>query len=154
MNLSPFGSGISINDETAEKLEIVWTEFIRKPRISRDNIFPEEAETERIFSEGAVKTVTVNYYERDSQAREVCINHFGLRCRVCKMDFEETYGDIGKGFIHVHHLKPLHEIGKEYKLKPLDDLRPVCPNCHAMLHKRKPAYSIEESVEKLGNLKA
>src|SRR5437879_4518469 len=93
-------------------------------------------EPKGIIASGWVRTSTVNYYERDSQAREVCINHFGLRCRVCKMDFEETYGDIGRGFIHVHHLKPLHEIGKEYKLKPLDDLRPVCPNCHAMLHKR------------------
>jgi 5-methylcytosine-specific restriction protein A len=50
------------------------------------------------------------------------------------MDFEETYGQLGRGFIHVHHIVPIATIGKEYKLDPVNDLVPVCPNCHAMLH--------------------
>jgi hypothetical protein len=30
----------------------------------------------------------------------------------------------------------------------INDLIPVCPNCHAMIHRRKPAaYSIEEVKE-------
>ena len=53
---------------------------------------------------------------------------------------------MGKNFIHVHHIKPLSEIDKEYKINPIQDLRPVCPNCHAMLHKKVPAYSIEEII--------
>ncbi len=152
MNWSPFGSGISINDEVAEKLEIVWAEFIGRPRINRADVFPDEAETEQTFNEGSIKTVTVNYYERDRQGRDVCINHFGLNCVVCGFNFEERYGEVGKGFIHVHHLRPLSELGGEYQLSPIKDLRPVCPNCHAMLHKRKPAYSIEELIERLGKL--
>jgi 5-methylcytosine-specific restriction protein A len=59
------------------------------------------------------------------------------------------YGEIGKNFIHVHHVKPLSEIDEQYKINPIKDLRPVCPNCHAMLHKRKPAYSIEEIQDKI-----
>ena len=55
-----------------------------------------------------------------------------------------VYGKIGEGFIHVHHLLELSVIKKEYKVDPINDLRPVCPNCHAMLHRKKPAYSIEE----------
>ena len=35
-------------------------------------------------------------------------------------------------------------IGKEYLVYPKTDLVPVCPNCHSMLHKRKPAYSVQE----------
>ncbi len=54
------------------------------------------------------------------------------------------YGQIGEGFIHVHHLKPLSEIGQEYEVDPIEDLRPVCPNCHAMLHRKKPPYTIEQ----------
>ncbi|MFG3611289.1 hypothetical protein [Rummeliibacillus stabekisii] len=46
--------------------------------------------------------------------------------------------------MYVHHLKELHTIGESYEVEPIADLRPVCPNCHAILHKRKPAYSIEE----------
>jgi 5-methylcytosine-specific restriction protein A len=63
---------------------------------------------------------------------------------VCDFNFEAKYGEIGSGFIHVHHLTPLANIGKEYEVDSIRDLRPVCPNCHAMLHKKYPPYSIEE----------
>lgn len=106
-------------------------------------IYPDEIEDIDLF-EGAKKQVIVNKYERNSQAREECINTYGYKCIICKFDFEKIYGEIGKNFIHVHHIKPLSEINKQYKINPIEDLRPVCPNCHAMLHKRKSAYSIEE----------
>ena len=60
------------------------------------------------------------------------------------MDFKSIYGEIGDGFIHVHHLVDLSTIAAEYKVNPIRDLRPVCPNCHAMLHKTKPAMSISD----------
>jgi len=43
------------------------------------------------------------------------------------------------------HIGPttLAEIGKAYELDPIEDLRPVCPNCHAMLHRRQPALDID-----------
>ena len=59
-------------------------------------------------------------------------------------DFEAVYGGLGRGFIHVHHLVPVSTIGKEYKIDPIQDLRPVCPNCHSMLHKNNPPLTIEE----------
>lgn len=96
------------------------------------------------YREGASKTVTVNAYERSPQARKECIAHYGCRCSVCDFDFEKVYGEIGSGFIHVHHLKQIADIKEEYELDPIEDLRPVCPNCHAMLHKRRPSYSIDE----------
>jgi len=66
------------------------------------------------------------------------------------MEFEEVYGEIGIGFIHVHHLVPISEIGTSYKIDPVKDLIPVCPNCHAMIHKRKPIpYTVDEIKEKL-----
>lgn len=52
------------------------------------------------------------------------------------MNFFDFYGEIGEGFIHVHHLTPIHQIGKEYKVNYKEDLAPVCPNCHAMLHRK------------------
>lgn len=51
---------------------------------------------------------------------------------------EKQYGNIGKGFIHVHHLVPLSAIKQDYQLNPNTDLIPVCPNCHAMLHRTHP----------------
>ncbi len=59
-------------------------------------------------------------------------------------NFRKYYGPTGKNFIHVHHLKPLSEVKDEYEVNPEEDLRPVCPNCHAMLHKKNPLYEIEE----------
>ncbi len=111
---------------------------------STPGLLPDELDEMEEFYEGAVKSIKVNAFERDQKARNICIEHYGAKCEVCGMTFESRYGEVGKGFIHVHHLKPLSEIGAEYKVDPINDLRPVCPNCHAMLHMRKPPYSIDE----------
>ena len=96
------------------------------------------------FSEGKTKQVLVNSYERNNEAREKCIEHFGLNCQVCDFNFQENFGELGNNFIHVHHKVDIATIGKEYIVNPITDLIPVCPNCHSMLHKRKPSYTIEE----------
>lgn len=98
--------------------------------------------------EGAVVKVFVNRYERNRHARSECIAHYGSRCVVCGFDFEEFYGSLGKNKIHVHHLVPLSKIQNEYEVDPMLDLRPVCPNCHLIIHSRKKPLSIEE-VQKL-----
>jgi predicted HNH restriction endonuclease len=94
--------------------------------------------------EGAKRQITVNAYERNPAARKQCIAYYGSSCLVCDINFERVYGSLGKDYIHVHHLKPLSEIGEQYLVDPIVDLRPVCPNCHAILHKRNPPYTIEE----------
>ncbi len=84
--------------------------------------------------EGAKSRITVNRYERSQEAREQCLKAKGYSCSVCGMNFEKMYGNIGKEFIHVHHVVPISEIGQSYIVDPIHDLEPVCPNCHAMLH--------------------
>ncbi|MDE2677223.1 MAG: HNH endonuclease [Gemmatimonadota bacterium] len=96
------------------------------------------------YQEGDVQRVTVNRYERDPKARARCIDHHGLRCAVCDLSFEERYGDPGKGFIHVHHKRPLHRRRASKSVDPKTDLIPVCPNCHAMLHRHDPPYDVEQ----------
>lgn len=105
--------------------------------------YPELAPAEGTFPEGARMTVTVSAYERSAAARAVCIERHGTSCSVCGMNFETTYGPAGKGLIHVHHLRPLAAVGTEYQVDPVADLRPVCPNCHAMIHRGEPMHSIE-----------
>lgn len=107
-------------------------------------LFAEEVSNAGHFVEGAIRTVTVNSYERDQTARRFCIDHHGTICRVCGLDFESMYGEIGRGFIHVHHNKPLASLGREYIVDPINDLVPVCPNCHAMLHQKSPPFTIDE----------
>jgi 5-methylcytosine-specific restriction protein A len=96
------------------------------------------------LAEGAVRSVTVNAYERNRTARGLCIAHYGCDCQACGFDFRAVYGDLGRDYIHVHHIKPLAEVGAEYEVDPVADLRPVCANCHAMLHRREPPLTIEE----------
>ncbi|MBD1916733.1 MULTISPECIES: HNH endonuclease [Cyanophyceae] len=105
--------------------------------------FPGEIESKDYY-EGAVRKVFVNAYERDPEARKKCIDYHGLSCKVCNFNFGEEFGDLGRDFINVHHLKPLSEVGGEYQVDPIRDLLPVCPNCHAMFHRKEPALSIEE----------
>jgi len=137
-------SGVRIPDEVAIKLEIEWAKLLGKPPITNSiEILPQEIDENKYF-EGAVKQINVNIYERNPIARARCINHYGLNCHICGFNFQKVYGDLGIGFIHVHHLKPLSELNSKYELNPIKDLRPVCPNCHAIIHKRKPPYSIEE----------
>ncbi|OES30823.1 HNH endonuclease [Alteromonas macleodii] len=119
--------------------------YVTKPE--RIALPPEEVQYPEIYEEGATKKVSVNIYERNSEARRKCIAKYGYSCQVCEFDFEEKYGELGKEFIHVHHLVPLSDIKKEYKLNPTKDLVPVCPNCHAMLHKTQPPLLIEQLKE-------
>lgn len=103
---------------------------------------------ESSYPEGLKKTVTVTAVERNSAARAACIQHFGDRCQACKMHFEEYYGEIGHDFIHVHHRNPLAFSNGEYKVDPKRDLVPLCPNCHAMVHRTNPPMNVED-LEKL-----
>lgn len=112
--------------------------------VSRVVVFPEEISEPGKVVEGAKKSIVVNTYERDQKARQKCIGHWGCHCSVCGADFSRLYGELGRGFIHVHHLKPIAEIGEEYELDPINDLRPVCPNCHAMIHRSSPVLTIDE----------
>lgn len=120
----------SNSDNTSEKMEF---------------IYPEVVEDEQgIYYEGAKKQIVVNAYERNIVARQKCLDHFGYSCSVCNIDFAKVYGEIGKNFIHVHHLKEISEIGDTYIVDPIADLKPVCPNCHSMLHRRNPCFTIDE----------
>lgn len=114
--------------------------------LEHDGSLPGEIEDDKadLYTEGAVRSVQVNSYERDPKARRACLKHFGAVCQVCETDFVEEYGPAGDGIIHVHHRKALSEIGKSYQVDPKKDLVPVCPNCHAVIHRQNPAYTVEE----------
>lgn len=104
----------------------------------------EEFSSEESLVEGASFTVRVNAFERNPVARQKAINYYGTECVVCGFSFGTAYGNVADGYIHVHHLQALASIGEEYVVDPIKDLRPVCANCHAVIHMRQPLYSIEE----------
>ncbi|MCE4937472.1 HNH endonuclease [Aliivibrio fischeri] len=106
-----------------------------------DILLPEEVETD--FFEGAKKSIVVNKYERNHNAKIKCIEKYGTTCVICGFNSEDIYGVDAKNIIHVHHITPISELGCEYKIDPINDLRPVCPNCHAVIHRNNSCDDIE-----------
>jgi 5-methylcytosine-specific restriction protein A len=128
-----------------EVYEKHYQNFINRDKI----IYPDEAKLDEneIYFEGSIKIVQVNIYERNVAARQKCIEYYGYKCQICDFDFFKKYGQIGREFIHVHHKIELSSIRENYIVNPIEDLIPVCPNCHSMLHKKQPAYTIAELKE-------
>lgn len=147
------GFGVPVETKDTEPVTVVWATRAERRAISKakavettvtTGILAEEAIGSGPYIEGAVREITVNAYERSAKARRECIEHFGAVCQVCDFDFEKVYGEIGAGFIHVHHRIMLSEIGESYEVDPKKDLVPVCPNCHSMIHARAQPYTVEE----------
>ena len=102
----------------------------------------EELETEE---EGNAQSILVNRYERDPKNRQAAIEKHGVRCRGCGKEMAEVYGKIAKGYIHVHHVKPISTV--QGARPDIDDLVPLCPNCHAIVHLQTPPIPINRLKE-------
>lgn len=151
------GIGISQFQRASRITDRSCIEYIEAVFSGREDNDPDLLEPDgKSYYEGVLHQVTVNSYERDRKARQACISAHGTRCSVCGIDFGEMYGEIGRGFIHVHHTVPLNTIGKGYRVTPDTDLIPVCPNCHAMLHRGMDgeARSVEELKAALENMRS
>lgn len=109
----------------------------------------QEFETSVIGTEGKKIAYYGVRYERSPKLRLQAIAIHGLRCKACDFDFEKAYGAHAKGFIHVHHVKPISEFDEDQVVDPATDLIPLCANCHAIVH-RKPQQLL--SVEQLKGL--
>ena len=101
-----------------------------------------------VFIEGSRVPISGSKIERNSQARAACLKIHKHSCGICNFNFEDTYGELGKDFIHVHHLKPVSQSKGRYVINPKTDLLPVCPNCHAMIHRNGKNRSIAQ-IKKL-----
>jgi len=133
-------------EDTQSKIKFIpW--YIKTLPIEpvRPAVFPDELLDDSVeYLEGTKKTVAVNTYERNPIARRLCINHYGSVCFICRFDFGKVYGKECEGLIHVHHLKKISEMNGQHTIDPVNDLRPVCPNCHMVLHCKKDGYTVEE----------
>jgi hypothetical protein len=106
------------------------------------------------YWEGTLQRATLERLERSRGARRVCIARHRCTCLACGFNFEATYGQPGTGFIIVHHLNPLAASRGRQPVDPYKDLRPVCANCHYMIHTEDPPLTIEEVRRLLAAAKA
>lgn len=93
----------------------------------------------------------VNRYERDPKNRAKAIEIHGLTCFGCGFNFESVYGKRGKGYIEIHHTKPLSQLDKPMEIKPETDLIPLCANCHRIVHRSQHDVLSLEDLKKLLN---
>lgn len=128
-----YGSGVNVTERDAELILTLWAEG--GPVLWPQGYSRPDEEGPTLYREGARALVTANRFERDPKARQACIRHHGTRCAVCRFDFESVYGERGKGYIEVHHLVPLSEVDDDHEVNPIEDMRPLCSNCHSMIHR-------------------
>lgn len=140
---SPRASGVIIESPVDNYLEELW----RSKFISQITKCFNSSPLGR--KEGKAIEVMSKRYERDKTAREECLKIHSHACLACGLDFGKRYGPIGEGFIHVHHIIPISQRNGEYVPDPSKDLIPLCPNCHAMIHKLDPPYELEKLKEVL-----
>lgn len=117
---------------------------------------PEEEEDERAdfpmmkTKEGKPIETTHRRLERNPRARRECLRYYRCRhrgkivCEICGFDFERAYGKEFRHMIHVHHLTPLASYEGEHGIIPMTELIPICPNCHAVAHRRTPPYTPDD----------
>ncbi len=146
-----------INEQLESNIESVFEQELSLEKgVMELAPLPEElvATQAETFIEGAKKQIIVNAYERNPMARHKCIQIHGNKCVICSFDFGAFYGSDFEGKIHVHHIKPLHLIDDTYEVNPEHDLKPVCPNCHMVLHsKQNGIFSIEEVQQMIARSK-
>ncbi len=80
--------------------------------------------------------------KRSSELRLGALKKWGNRCSCCSYSFPDNFDGLRRDCIEIHHLNQLSF--NPGRLVNIDDLRPLCPNCHRAIHTRDPAYTITE----------
>ncbi len=145
VNWATPASGIEIK-EGVEDLERLWSEHLHLFAAGIEDIGDMSA------LEGEARMAlrrhrTRERWLRDAKLEEAKKKDGRLPCEACGFDFFDVYGEIGRDFAHVHHLKPLGDRTRP-SLTNLDDLAVVCANCHAMLHRGPVALPLNDLLEK------
>jgi predicted HNH restriction endonuclease len=139
---------LRLHDAVVEAIEkLGWA---REARIRFREAYESEADPEAApsrYFEGRAREAQRIERARNGRARQECVDSQGTVCTACGFDFAAFYGQRGEGFIEVHHVRPMGESGGEREIDPQKELRPVCSNCHRMLHRFGETISIEKLQE-------
>lgn len=112
---------------------------------------------EEEVSEGKLVTTNSKTRKRSQKLRNYTFEYYKsqnqIKCEVCGFDFETTYGDLGKDYIELHHVKPVSVYEENGEISNLEEARlnlvPLCSNCHKILHRNN--ISVEKLKEVFQN---
>lgn len=136
--------GIKEEDDSTTAAVMPLESFEAYLRYAFDKEEKEKYYTNR--REGDKVEIYTTRYERDSELRKQAIEIHGTNCMICGFSFEQKYGKIGKGFIEVHHIKPVSE-GPRI-VNPETDMVCLCSNCHRMIHRKRDRVLTVEELKK------
>lgn len=115
--------------------------------VSENSSVPTEHQTKDYYFEGAMRHVSTNVDERNRTARDECVKTHGSTCVICGFNFQASYGAGAAGVYPcasrnttIHNRSSV----QAYKVNPVKDLVPLCPNCHSVVHLVNPPHSIEQ----------
>ena len=148
------GATISANDYKVIVLDR-YIEFLHKKKplvpVSTVSKTPTDDNIEKA-TEGFLSEVRYFRSKRNRAIRDQCAKRDHYTCQVCGFNFEKVYGERGKGFIEIHHKKPLASYDGEHEVL-LEDLIGLCSNCHSMVHNGKELLNLDNLKELLEKCK-
>ncbi len=136
------------------KLRDELVQALEELEMVNEHKFPSEEDELTSFTiestpDGKKRLYYTTRYERSAKNRDMAIKMHGTVCQGCGFDFGKTYGEIGRGYIEVHHVKPLCEGEGSVPINAETDLICVCANCHRMIHRRKDSVLSLKELQKL-----
>ena len=145
-------------EDAPEDLEAVALPAAATPKRSSKGRSVPAAPTKTEGKEGRLLTRWHAYRERDrglvrSAKAAFKLKHGHLFCEACGVDPRTTYGDRGEDRLQAHHRTPIEEMIPGTTTKA-EDLAMVCPNCHDIIHAKRPWISVEDVRSLLATMKA
>lgn len=137
---------LGIDSQHDDEAVVKTTEVVMVPLIASmaelmgfEDVTPEEGEVE-----GEIKLTVIKRRERSARNRLLALTIHGTQCKGCGDDPVERHGPVYGGITEIHHIEPLCELGTPRAYDPATDLIPLCPNCHRITHRKKPALTLKE----------
>lgn len=98
--------------------------------------------------EGRILTRLHSYRERDPKVAKAAkalfkAKHSRLFCECCGFEPASFYGERGENRIQAHHKTAVEQLLPDSITTPAD-LAMVCPNCHDIIHAKRPWLDVEE----------
>jgi predicted HNH restriction endonuclease len=109
----------------------------------------ESFDIEHGLLEGGKRKRLIADYERKAEYRLQALNYHKALCSICGFDFEAFYGEVGKGYVEIHHSVPVSRYDKPKTIDPKTDMIAVCANCHRMLHRKRAAQMTPATLKEL-----
>lgn len=146
-NWTPQSSGIEIPANVAAALATEWGTL---SSVITSNVGIGDTEIAALEGEQRLRMIRHRSRERTLRLAKIqaakAANQGRLLCEVprCGFDFAATYGERGRDFAEVHHVRPLAQAGPV--LTTLADLAVVCANCHRMIHRFGDSLPLDDLI--------